>query len=117
MGCRELNSVRAARGLLNIFASLVDLVDDVVGNRHPLAARVRQADRLAVPTEQRHSHPFLKQANAPAEGRLRHISPVRGARKAAGFYQRQKILEPCNLHCQYLLSCHPWFDPGPNYQT
>ncbi len=117
MRCRELHGVRAARSLLNILASLVDLVDDVVGNRHELAARIRQADRLAVPTEQRHSHPFLKQANAPAEGRLRHISPVRGARKAADLYQGQKILEPRNSHCRNLLSWRPCVDPGSDYQT
>ena len=46
---RELQGVRPARRLLNIFASLVDLVDDVFGNRHQLATRIRQADRLAVP--------------------------------------------------------------------
>ncbi len=86
MRCRELHGVRATRRLLNIFASLVDLMDDVVGNRHQLAARVRQADRLAVPIEQGHSNPILEQSNAPAEGRLRHVSPVRGARKAASLY-------------------------------
>ena len=90
----EFQGVRAARGLLNIFASPVDLMDDVVGNRHQLAARIGQADRLAIPAEQRHSHRFFEQANAPAEGWLRHISLVRGARKAAGFYQGQKIAKP-----------------------
>ncbi len=92
MRCRELHGVRATRSLPNIFAPLVELVDNVAGNRHQLAARIRQADRLAVATEQRYSDPFLKQANAPAEGRLRNISPGRGARKAARFCQCQKNL-------------------------
>ena len=112
MRCRELHGVRATRSLPNMFASLVELVDNVAGNRHQLAARIRQADRLAVATEQRDSDPFLKQANAPAEGRLRHISPGRGARKAAGFYQCQKIFEPCYAHCQIALSCRRRFVRG-----
>ncbi len=106
---RELHGVRASRRLPNVFESLVDLVGDVFGNRHELAAPIRESDGLVVPVEQGDADPFFEQPDPSAEGRLRHIPPVGGPGETARLNQRQKIFKPCNPHCRVVLRMQPLY--------
>ena len=70
----------------------------VVSQRLEIAARRRQGSPLGAPHEERSAYPILQCADAPAEGRLRHVASVRRARKVLLLRQRQKVLEPVQIH-------------------
>jgi hypothetical protein len=48
--------------------------------------------------DQRSADPFFKRANTAAEGRLRNIARLGGARKTSIFKNGKKILEPRDFH-------------------
>ena len=59
----------------------------------------------ALAHEERSADPLLEGADAPAEGRLRHVTGIRRAREVALVRQRQKILEPVQIHGDAARAC------------
>ena len=63
-----------------------------------MGAGRRQGGALRAAHEERSADPVLEGADAPAEGRLRHVTGLRRAREVALVRQGQKILEPVQIH-------------------
>ena len=69
------------------------------------ASLFREGDRKGASIDQGRTHPELKIANAPAEGRLREVSHRRRFGEVQRRAEREEILDPGKLHVSRSVRC------------
>ena len=102
----DSDAVRALADRLRLAARPLQgcAISSSASGRRWAPAGVRVAP-CALAHEERSADPLLEGADAPAEGRLRHVTGLRRAREVALVRQGQKILEPVQIHGDAARAC------------